>query len=41
LRPGLAKIIPEAASADSTLRRRFDQLDAAIEQWIAENKFAA
>jgi hypothetical protein len=41
LRPGLAEIMPEAASSGTTLRRRFDQLDAAIEQWIAEHKFAA
>jgi len=41
LRPGLAEIMPETASASSTLRRRFDQLDAAIEQWIAEQKLAA
>ena len=41
LRPGLAEIMPEAASSGTALRRRFDQLDAAIEQWIAEHKFAA
>jgi hypothetical protein len=41
LRPGLAEVMPEAASAESALRRRFDQLDAAIEQWLAETNFAA
>lgn len=41
LRPGLAEIMPEPTSMPSALRRRFDQLDAAIEQWIAEQKLAA
>src|SRR5271156_1538843 len=30
LRPGLAQVIPKAALDDSTLRQRFDQLDAAM-----------
>ena len=41
LRPGLAHIIPEEALDDSPLRRRFDQLDAAIDQWIQQQKLAA
>jgi hypothetical protein len=41
LRPALAQVIPDEAAPDTPLRRRFDQLDAAIEQWIAEQQFAA
>ena len=41
LRPGRARIIPEDAVDDSPLRRRFDELDAAIEQWIREQHMAA
>ena len=41
LRPGLAEIMPDPASAGTTLRTRFDQLDIAIEQWIAEHQLAA
>lgn len=41
LRPGLAQLLPEEAAADTTLRRRFDQLDQAIEQWLQDQKFAA
>lgn len=41
LRPGLAQLIPKEATPDSTLRRRFDQLDEAIEQWLIENRLAA
>jgi hypothetical protein len=41
LRPGLAEIMPDAASSGTTLRTRFDQLDVAIEQWIADHKLAA
>jgi hypothetical protein len=41
LRPGLARIIPEEAPDDSPLRRRFDELDAAIDRWIEEQKFVA
>ena len=40
LRPGLARIIPDEALDDSLLRKRFDQLDAAIEQLIEEQKLA-
>jgi len=40
LRPGLARIIPDEALDDSPLRKRFDQLDAAIEQLIEEQKLA-
>jgi len=41
LRPGLAEIIPEEDAPDTTLRRRFDQLDEAIGQWIEQQKVPA
>lgn len=41
LRPGLAEIAPQPADADSTLRRRFDQLHEAIEQRLASLNLAA
>jgi hypothetical protein len=41
LRPGLAQVIPEAALDDSPVRQRFDQLDAALEQWIKDQKVPA
>jgi hypothetical protein len=40
LRPGLASIIPEDATDDSRLRRRFDELDAAIERLLQEQNMA-
>ena len=41
LRPGLAQVIPDEALDDTRLRRRFDQLDAAMDQWIKEQKVPA
>jgi len=41
LRPGLAQVVPDAAADDSVLRQRFDQLDAAIDRWIQEQKVPA
>lgn len=41
LRPGLAHIIPDEALDDSPLRRRFDELDAAIDRLIQEQKLVA
>src|SRR5579871_589096 len=41
LRPGLAQVVPEAALNDPVLCRRFDQLDAAIDRWIKEQKVPA
>jgi len=41
LRPGLAQVLPNEATPDTILRRRFDQLDAAIDQWLDEHKMAA
>ncbi len=41
LRPGLAHIIPGEALDDSPLRRRFDELDAAIDRLIQEQNLGA
>jgi hypothetical protein len=41
LRPGLAQVLPAEASPGTRLRRRFDQLDAAIDQWLEEHNMAA
>ena len=41
LRPGLAQVIPDEAVPESLLRRRFDQLVDAIEQWVTSHKFVA
>jgi hypothetical protein len=41
LRPGLAEVMPQEASPDTTIRRRFDQLDAALDEWFNENSMAA
>ena len=41
LRPGLAHLLPEEAAPGTILRRRFDQLDEAIAQWLEEQNFAA
>ena len=41
LRPGLAQVLAPEADADSSLRRSFDQLDAAIDHWREEQKVAA
>ena len=41
LRPGLAQLLPEEAPAGTPLRRRFDQLDEAIVEWLEEQGFAA
>jgi hypothetical protein len=41
LRPGLAQLLPEEALPGTTLRRRFDQLDQAIAQWLEDQNFAA
>src|SRR5437660_1198386 len=38
-RPGLAQLLPDEAGTN--LRRRFDQLDEAIERWLQEQNFAA
>jgi hypothetical protein len=41
LRPGLAQVLPNEAAPDTILRRRFDQLDAAIDRWLEEHNMAA
>ena len=41
LRPGLAQIIPPEAADDPALRRCFDELEAALEQWIDQENVAA
>jgi len=41
LRPGLAHILPENDLPNTALRRRFDQLDETIEQWLEDQKLAA
>jgi hypothetical protein len=40
IRPGLAQIVPGAPPADTLLRRRFDQLEIAIDDWIAQAALA-
>jgi DNA-binding PadR family transcriptional regulator len=41
LRPGLATVIPEAAPNESALRRAFEHLEKAMDDWCAEAKMAA
>ncbi len=41
LRPGLAQLAPEEAAPGTPLRRCFDRLDEAIEQWLEEQNLAA
>jgi hypothetical protein len=35
--PGFAQVLPNEAVPDTMLRRRFDQLDAAIDLWHVAN----
>jgi DNA-binding PadR family transcriptional regulator len=41
LRPGLTQVIPPQAAAGTPLRRRFDQLDQAIDHWLAQHRLVA
>ena len=41
LRPGLAQVTPGKAAPGTLLRRRFDQLDKAIAQFLEDQKFIA
>ena len=41
LRPGLAHVLPHAAADTPELRHRFEQLDAAIDHWIEQQKVPA
>jgi hypothetical protein len=36
IRPGLAQIVPNTLPGDTPLRRRFDQLETAMHDWIAQ-----
>jgi hypothetical protein len=40
-RPGLALVMPDVARDDARLRRAFDQLASAMDQWCSEAKLAA
>ena len=40
-RPGLAQVLSQEAPPGTTLRRKFDQLDAAIDQWVKEHHLVA
>jgi hypothetical protein len=41
LRPGLAHVVPPEAETDTSLRRCFDRLDAAMDDWIEQQKVPA
>jgi DNA-binding PadR family transcriptional regulator len=41
LRPGLAQVVPPEVADDTALRRRFDQLDAALDHWLEMQKIPA
>jgi hypothetical protein len=41
IRPGLAQIVPNAPPVDSKLRHRFDQLETAMDDWIAQATLVA
>jgi len=41
VRPGLARIFPDAPSGDTTIRPAFDKLDTAIDRWIDHAKLSA
>jgi hypothetical protein len=41
IRPGLAHIVPDAAHLDNALRRQFDQLETAMDDWIAQANLTA
>jgi hypothetical protein len=41
MRPGLSQVMSEAPAGDSTLRRQFDQLEAAMDKWVERAKLAA
>ena len=40
IRPGLAQVMPAAAPSNSPLRHRFDQLETAMDDWIAQASLA-
>ena len=41
LRPGLATVMPDRAPNDHVLRRAFERLEHAMDDWCAEAKVAA
>jgi hypothetical protein len=41
LRPGLATVIPDVAPNDGALRRAFERLEQAMDEWCARAKLAA
>jgi hypothetical protein len=41
IRPGLAQIVPCPSPVDSPLRRRFDQLETAMDDWMAQANLTA
>jgi hypothetical protein len=41
LRPGLSEVVPQQPQTNTALRRCFDQLDEAIEQWLTDQRLAA
>ena len=41
LRPGLAEAIAAEAQPGTILQRRFEELDANIDAWLAQNHMAA
>jgi hypothetical protein len=41
IRPGLAHIVPEAVALNTVLRRQFDQLETAMDDWIAQANLTA
>jgi hypothetical protein len=41
LRPGLARILPNAPSGDEALRPYFDDLEAALDRWVEQAQLAA
>jgi hypothetical protein len=41
IRPGLAQIVPNAPPIESPLRRRFDQVETAMDDWIAQATLGA
>ena len=41
LRPGLATVMPDIAPNDGVLRRAFERLEQAMDDWCAEAKLAA
>ena len=41
IRPGLAQIVPDAIQNDSTLARRFNQVEVAMDDWIAQANLTA